>query len=114
VIVDIATKLAESMGLNDQSFGEWPCQFRINKYNFTQDSVGSDGVQIHTDLSFLTLLQEDECVGGLEILDPDLGFYVEVEPLPGSLLVNLGDVAQVRTYLYCLVFSCTIRIVRQV
>ncbi|KAF3327190.1 gibberellin 20 oxidase 2 [Carex littledalei] len=94
VIVDVATKLAESMGLKDQNFSEWPCQFRINKYNFTQDSVGSDGVQIHTDSGFLTLLQEDECVGGLEILDPGSGSYVEVDPLPGTLLVNLGDVAK--------------------
>jgi len=94
VIVDIATKLAESMGLKDQNFSEWPCQFRTNKYNFTQDSVGSDGVQIHTDADFLTVLQEDECVGGLEILDPGSGSYVEVDPVPGTLLVNLGDIAK--------------------
>ncbi|KAJ1689049.1 hypothetical protein LUZ63_013204 [Rhynchospora breviuscula] len=95
VIVHIATKLAESMGLNDQNFSAWQCQYRINKYNFTQDTVGYNGVQIHTDSGFLTLLQEDECVGGLEILDPGSGSYVKVDLLPGSLLVNLGDVAKV-------------------
>ncbi|KAJ4771893.1 2-oxoglutarate (2OG) and Fe(II)-dependent oxygenase superfamily protein [Rhynchospora pubera] len=96
VIVDIATKLAESMGLKDQNFSEWQCIFRLIKYNFNQDSVGSNsGVQTHSDASFLTLLQEDECVGGLEILDPGSDSYVEVNPLPGSLLVLLGDVAKV-------------------
>ncbi|KAF3339931.1 gibberellin 20 oxidase 2 [Carex littledalei] len=94
VIVDVATKLAESMGLKDQNFGEWQCQFRFNKYNFTQYSVGSVGVQIHTDSGFLTLLQQDECVGGLEILDPGSGSYVEVDLVPGTLLVNLGDGAK--------------------
>ncbi|KAJ4787090.1 2-oxoglutarate (2OG) and Fe(II)-dependent oxygenase superfamily protein [Rhynchospora pubera] len=93
-IVDIAAKLAESMGLKDQKFSDWPCQFRINKYNFCQDSVGSSGVQIHTDSGFLTLLQEDECVGGLEISDPGSDSYVAVDLLPGSLLINLGDVAK--------------------
>ncbi|KAJ3684410.1 hypothetical protein LUZ61_013574 [Rhynchospora tenuis] len=61
VIVDIATKMGEIMVLKDQNFSAWPCHFRFNKYNFTQDSVGSHGVQIHTDSGFLTLLQEDEC-----------------------------------------------------
>jgi 2-oxoglutarate-dependent dioxygenase len=98
VIVDIAMKLAESIGSKDQNFAEWPCQFRINKYNFTRDSVGSEGVQVHTDSGFVTLLQEDESVGGLEILDPGSGSYVEVEPSSGTLLVNLGDVAKVLRY----------------
>ncbi|KAJ4771895.1 2-oxoglutarate (2OG) and Fe(II)-dependent oxygenase superfamily protein [Rhynchospora pubera] len=94
LIVDIAMKLGEMMGLKDQNFGAWPCHFRFNKYNFTQDSVGSHGVQIHTDSGFLTLLKEDECVGGLEILDPVSGSFIEVDPLPGSFLVNFGDVAK--------------------
>ncbi|CAL5031479.1 unnamed protein product [Urochloa decumbens] len=67
VIVDVAGKLASSLGLQEHSFKDWPCQFRINRYNYTEDTVGSSGVQIHTDSSFLTVLQEDECVGGLEV-----------------------------------------------
>ncbi|KAJ1689047.1 hypothetical protein LUZ63_013202 [Rhynchospora breviuscula] len=94
VIINIATKLGESMDLKDQNFGAWPCHFRFNKYNFAQVSAGSNGLQIHTDAVFLTLLQEDECVGGLEILVPGSDSFVEVDPLPGSLLVNLGDIAQ--------------------
>uniref|UniRef100_A0A453SVL8 Isopenicillin N synthase-like Fe(2+) 2OG dioxygenase domain-containing protein n=1 Tax=Aegilops tauschii subsp. strangulata TaxID=200361 RepID=A0A453SVL8_AEGTS len=68
------------------------CQFRINKYNYTHDTVGSSGVQIHTDSGFLTVLQEDNYLGGLEVLDPATDEFVRVDPVPGSLLVNIDDV----------------------
>ncbi|ONH97413.1 hypothetical protein PRUPE_7G188800 [Prunus persica] len=93
-IVEIGHKLAESLGLVNVDFLKgWPCQFRINKYNFKPESVGSSGVQIHTDSGFLTILQDDENVGGLEVMDK-AGAFVPVDPCPGTLLVNLGDVAQ--------------------
>ncbi|KAJ0040957.1 hypothetical protein Pint_28778 [Pistacia integerrima] len=90
--VDIAEKLAESMGLIGNVFQGWPCQFRLNKYHFTSQTVGSSGVQIHTDSGFLTILQDDENVGGLEVIDKS-GAFMAVDPSPGTLLVNLGDIA---------------------
>lgn len=106
--VDLAHKLAESMGLMDSVFQDWPCQFRINKYNFAPESVGSPGVQLHTDSGFLTILQDDENVGGLEVMDRS-GAFVPVDPLPGTLLVNLGDIATVRklyfSHMYKFFFS---------
>ncbi|KAF2312539.1 hypothetical protein GH714_035003 [Hevea brasiliensis] len=93
--MDLAGKLAQSMGsIRTDLFEGWPCQFRINKYNFTPETVGSTGVQIHTDSGFLTILQDDENVGGLEVMDKS-GTFVVVDPEPGTLLVNLGDVATV-------------------
>ncbi|CAM0904199.1 unnamed protein product [Alopecurus aequalis] len=92
LIVDVAGKVASSLGLEGHPFQDWPCQFRMNRYNYTQDTVGSSGVQIHTDSGFLTVLQEDDCVGGLEVLDPAAGEFVPVDPLPGTFLVNIGDV----------------------
>ncbi|GFZ12340.1 hypothetical protein Acr_23g0007250 [Actinidia rufa] len=81
------------MGLGRDLFKEWPCQLRINKYSFAPETVGSSGVQFHTDSGFLTILQDEENVGGLEVMDKTTGAYVPVDPMPGSLLVNLGDVA---------------------
>ncbi|XP_057500697.1 2-oxoglutarate-dependent dioxygenase DAO-like isoform X3 [Actinidia eriantha] len=92
----ITRNLAEGMGLAGFLFEQWPCQFRINKYNFAPETVGSFGVQMHTDSGFLTILQDDENVGGLEVMDNSEAF-VAVEPLPGTLQVNLGDVANVCT-----------------
>jgi isopenicillin N synthase-like dioxygenase len=53
---------------------------------------GHMGVHHHTDAGALTLLLQDE-VPGLEIrLD---GEWVPVEPRPGTLVVNTGDIVQV-------------------
>ncbi|KAD1683708.1 hypothetical protein E3N88_42466 [Mikania micrantha] len=94
LFMSIGKNLAESLGVKSENIGieNWPCQFRINKYNFTPDSVGSPGVQIHTDSGFLTILQDDEEVGGLEVMDHS-GEFIPVDPWPGTLLVNLGDMA---------------------
>ena len=92
--VKIGQKMAESLGVVVADFEDWPCQFRINKYNFTPEAVGSSGVQIHTDSGFLTILQDDENVGGLEVLHSSTSF-VPIPLFPGSLLVNLGDIARV-------------------
>ncbi|KAK3144485.1 hypothetical protein QOZ80_4AG0313680 [Eleusine coracana subsp. coracana] len=92
LIVDVADKVATSLGLEHHAFGDWPCQFRMNRYNYTEDTVGKPGVQVHTDSGFLTVLQEDECVGGLEVLDPAVGSFVPVHPVAGSFVVNIGDV----------------------
>ncbi|GLT82483.1 hypothetical protein SLE2022_008490 [Rubroshorea leprosula] len=91
--MEIGGKLAESLGLNSDFCKEWPCLFRINKYNFTPEVVGSTGAQIHTDSSFLTILQLDENVGGLEVMEKNSGAIIPVDHLPGALLINLGDVA---------------------
>ncbi|KAI3465954.1 hypothetical protein Pfo_022617 [Paulownia fortunei] len=93
--MDIGRKLCQSMGLDKDFFKGWPCQFRINKYNFTPESVGSSGVQIHTDSGFLTILQDDDIIGGLEVINEKSGAFIAVDPLPGSLLVNFGDTAKV-------------------
>ncbi|XP_047161179.1 2-oxoglutarate-dependent dioxygenase DAO-like [Vigna umbellata] len=93
--VKIGEKMAESLGIVVDDFKDWSCEFRINKYNFTPEAVGSTGVETHIDSGFLTILQDDEKVGGLEVLDPSASLFVPVPPFPGTLLVNLGDIARV-------------------
>lgn len=96
--LDIGRKLAKSLGLVEDLFAGWPCQFRINKYSFTPETVGSSGVQIHTDSGFLTILQDDESVGGLEVMEKKSGEFIAADPMPSTLLVNLGDIATVWSY----------------
>ncbi|KAL8171392.1 hypothetical protein V2J09_023196 [Rumex salicifolius] len=45
----------------------------------------------HTDPSFLTVLLQDE-IGGLQVLYEDR--WVNVHPVPGSLVINIGDLLQ--------------------
>ncbi|MFS8007626.1 putative gibberellin 3-beta-dioxygenase [Helianthus anomalus] len=96
LIVDIGKKLAESLGVKSGNIGfeNWTCRARLNKYHFTPQSVGTTGGPMHTDSGFLTILQDDEGVGGLEVMNKS-GVFVPVDPWPGTLLVNLGDMATV-------------------
>ncbi|OMO79161.1 Oxoglutarate/iron-dependent dioxygenase, partial [Corchorus olitorius] len=90
--MDIGATIAETVGLDGNYCKEWPCQYRISRYNFTPEALGSTGLQMHTDSGFLTILQDDENVGGLAVMYKS-GEFVAVDPLPGSLLVTLGDMA---------------------
>lgn len=47
------------------------------------------GIGAHTDWGVLTLLCQDE-VGGLQVLSGD-GEWVTAHPIPGTLVVNVGD-----------------------
>ncbi|KAH6826876.1 2-oxoglutarate and oxygenase superfamily protein [Perilla frutescens var. hirtella] len=90
----IGSKIGEGLGIKGYSFDDWCCQFRINKYNFTPETVTSPGVQLHTDSSFLTLLHDDKNIGGLQVMKRS-GEFEAVDPCPRTLVVNLGDIAPV-------------------
>ncbi|KAF3341750.1 1-aminocyclopropane-1-carboxylate oxidase 1-like isoform X1 [Carex littledalei] len=46
------------------------------------------GVRMHTDPTFITVLLQDD-LGGLQVLHD--GYLVDVTPVPGALVVNIGD-----------------------
>ncbi|KAK7316215.1 hypothetical protein VNO77_35069 [Canavalia gladiata] len=90
----ISQKMAESVGVAGADFKDWPFIFRIIKYNFTQETIGKLGVQPHSDTGFITLLQDDDTVSGIELID-DSGSFMEVPPKSGSLICIIGDVGHV-------------------
>ncbi|KAD5507594.1 hypothetical protein R6Q59_031609 [Mikania micrantha] len=96
LVKEIGTKIAESLGVKSENFKfeNWTCKSRINKYHFTPQSLGSFGGPVHTDSGFLTILHDDEGVGGLEVMNGS-GEFVPADPWPGTLLLNLGDMATV-------------------
>jgi len=53
---------------------------------------GQIGCGAHTDWGALTLLAQDDA-GGLQV-QPQGGAWVDVPPLPGALVVNVGDMMQ--------------------
>ncbi|TVT98250.1 hypothetical protein EJB05_56470, partial [Eragrostis curvula] len=98
LVADVAAKLAASLGVAEEdsvpSFRDWPCQFRVNKYNYTPETVGSHGVDAHTDPSFAAVILEDDSIGGFEVEHTATGEFALVDaPVPGSLLINMGDIA---------------------
>ncbi|CAN1745752.1 2-oxoglutarate-dependent dioxygenase DAO [Linum perenne] len=97
VAMQVATRITESFGVGEEvdSFQLWPCTFRINKYHFQPETIGSSGIQIHTDSSFLTILQEDESVGGLEVMNPSDEHYI---PTPVEVPATFVDDEHPRMY----------------
>ncbi|WP_104043222.1 isopenicillin N synthase family dioxygenase [Arthrobacter sp. ZGTC412] len=59
-------------------------------------AAGDQGVGSHADYGFVTLLLQDD-VGGLEVLPPGATEWAPVEPIPGALVVNLGEMLEVAT-----------------
>lgn len=51
------------------------------------------GVAAHTDFGCLTLLWQDE-TGGLEVRNPSTGEWMTATPIPGTFVVNIGDLME--------------------
>lgn len=61
--------------------------------------AGTQGVGSHADYGFVTLLLQDS-VGGLEVRPHESETWIPVEPIPGALVVNLGEMLEVATQGY--------------
>ncbi len=67
--------------------------FRIFHYPSTDVAdTGQWGVGEHTDYGLLTLLAQDH-LGGLQVRDID-GRWITVDPAPGVLICNIGDMLE--------------------
>ncbi|KAI0515774.1 hypothetical protein KFK09_008441 [Dendrobium nobile] len=84
LIVDLAFKVAQGLGIKDCSFQEWSCNLRMNKYNFHKRNYSS----------FITILLEDELNEGFDIMG-STGTFLDVDPVLGTFFVNIGDMGKV-------------------
>ncbi|XP_073128690.1 2-oxoglutarate-dependent dioxygenase DAO-like [Henckelia pumila] len=91
----LGSKLMEGLGLNGEKFKEGICQFKMNKYNYGPETVGSKGAVMHSDVGFFTILHDDENVSGLEAVDKSTGELISVDHVPGTLVINVGDAGKV-------------------
>ena len=69
-----------------------PCDDPASSHRELAPSRGRLGVGHHTDAGALTLLHQDT-QGGLQVWNG--GRWHDVEPVPGALVVNIGDMVQV-------------------
>jgi isopenicillin N synthase-like dioxygenase len=66
--------------------------FRIFHYPPGGDAEGEWGVGEHTDYGLLTILRQD-ATAGLQVRARD-GSWLDAPPLPGSFVVNIGDMLE--------------------
>lgn len=96
----LAEILAEKLGCKSTFFEEncvpSTCYLRFNRYPPCPIPADVFGLTPHTDSDFLTILHQDQ-VGGLQLIKA--GKWFAVKPNPEALIVNVGDLFQVRFYI---------------
>jgi len=94
--ISVALELPEDYC--DEPFQDTPAWMAklIHYVGGVVEAAGDQGVGSHADYGFVTLLLQDQ-VGGLEVKPPGTDTWVPVEPLPGALVVNLGEMLEVAT-----------------
>lgn len=88
--------LSEALGLKPEHLGAINCglgrTFIGHYYPSCPEPELTMGTSVHTDPSFITILLQDQ-IGGLQALHNNK--YINVAPVPGGLVVNIGDMLQV-------------------
>lgn len=93
--------LSEALGLNPDHLESIDCakgHLQLNHYYPTcPEPELTMGATRHSDPGFLTVLLQDH-IGGLQVLWQNE--WIDVPPIPGALIVNIGDMLQVSP-LFC-------------
>ncbi|KAI3444547.1 hypothetical protein Pfo_001212 [Paulownia fortunei] len=77
----------------DSEFHNCHGYLRINNYTPSGNlEEEAEGLGMHTDMSCLTILYQDE-TGGLQVRSKD-GKWMNITPCEGNLVVNIGDMLQ--------------------
>ncbi|XP_078432292.1 gibberellin 3-beta-dioxygenase 1-like [Wolffia australiana] len=81
---------AEEVRWCKKGFSEATSVLQLNSYPACPDPDRAMGLVAHTDSSLFTILHQSQ-TSGLQVMAPGEGRWVAVPPLPGALVVNVGD-----------------------
>ncbi|CAA7058073.1 unnamed protein product [Microthlaspi erraticum] len=90
--------LSEALGLNSNHLKDMDCTNSLlllgHYYPPCPQPDLTLGLSKHSDNAFLALLLQDH-IGGLQVLHDN--YWVDVPPVPGALVINVGDLLQLIT-----------------
>ncbi|MFC5994825.1 isopenicillin N synthase family dioxygenase [Pseudonocardia hispaniensis] len=105
VATELTHAIAACLGLPedqfDDAFTDAPHWFgKLIRYVGTDsDGLDAQGVGPHADYGFLTLLLQDG-IGGLQARPPRATDWVDIPPIDGALVINVGEMLEVATHGY--------------
>ncbi|GJS30421.1 gibberellin 2-beta-dioxygenase 8-like protein [Tanacetum coccineum] len=88
----LVTNMGVQQGAWEDKCDASTCFMRLNRYPPCPISPEIFGLVPHTDSDFLTILHQDEHVGGLQLMKDSK--WVAVKPNTNALVVNIGDLFQ--------------------
>ncbi|MCV7284659.1 isopenicillin N synthase family oxygenase [Mycolicibacterium wolinskyi] len=89
-----AVALGEDPDTFAQHATKTPSQLRLIHYPYNPDAEDSQGIGAHTDYECFTLLKPT--APGLEVMN-GAGQWIDVPPIPGTFVVNIGDMLELWT-----------------
>ncbi|BBY16843.1 isopenicillin N synthase family dioxygenase [Mycolicibacterium litorale] len=89
-----AIALGEDPDVFSRHATKTPSQLRLVHYPFNPDAEDRMGIGAHTDYECFTLLKPT--APGLEVLN-GAGEWIDVPPVPGTFVVNVGDMLELWT-----------------
>jgi isopenicillin N synthase-like dioxygenase len=89
-----AVALGEDPDVFSQHATKTPSQLRLVHYPYNPDARDAMGIGAHTDYECFTLLKPT--APGLEVLN-GAGQWIDVPPVPGTFVVNIGDLLELWT-----------------
>ncbi|MFF7631548.1 isopenicillin N synthase family dioxygenase [Kitasatospora sp. NPDC008050] len=93
---ELLTAIGAKAEFYDPAFANRPhLRLKLVRYPGSAPNGTGQGVGAHKDYGFLTLLLTDG-VAGLQVEMPD-GAFLDVPPMPGAFVVNLGELLEVAT-----------------
>jgi isopenicillin N synthase-like dioxygenase len=97
LLQELLVSLGAPRGFYDAAFaGDPHLNLKLVRYPGSPTATPEQGVGVHKDYGFLTLLLQDE-IGGLQVQAPDGSGFIDVPPMRGAFVVNLGELLEVAT-----------------
>ncbi|EXJ81621.1 hypothetical protein A1O1_07686 [Capronia coronata CBS 617.96] len=93
---DVMRALAAALAIGDDYFDQFTetdpvATLRLIHYPPTPTTSDKErGCGAHRDFGCITLLLQDQ-VGGLQVQDEETGEFLDIDPVPGAYVVNLGN-----------------------